>query len=306
MPALSSRGSTSAWRNPLPFLGVLLLRLTSRLPIAIQQALGKGLGRLVYWIFPYRKQVARTNLELCFPEWSPHRIRQTLRRHYEAMGIGLFELGSAWFRKSEGLSSICDVRGLEHLDKLESEGRGVLLLSAHFTTLEIIGRLLLLRIPFSCLYRKPNQPYLARVMMAARQHWMRQVIHFDDVPNLVRALRSGERVWYAPDQGKRMKESAILPFFGVPARTNTATIRLAKMGRAAVVPYFGRRLNNGRYEIEILPEMSGLYDLAPEEAGARINKLIEEHIRQAPEQYFWLHRKFKRRGEGYPDVYAKV
>jgi KDO2-lipid IV(A) lauroyltransferase len=156
---------------------------------------------------------------------------------------------------------------------------------------------------FSCLYRKPNQPVIAKVMTRLRENRMRRVIHFDQMNELIRALREGEFIWYAPDQGKRIKYSAVLPFFGVPAVTNTATGRIARMGRAAILPFFGYRREDGTYQVDIYPEITEIPSRDPEADAIRINQLIEEFVRKAPEQYFWLHRRFKRRGPQYEDVY---
>ena len=196
------------------------------------------------------------------------------------------------------------ITGLEHLEAVKQSGRGALLLTAHCTTLEMGGRILLNHHPFACLYRKPDQPVIARTMTRSRTELMSKVIHFDEMNELIRSLRSGEFVWYAPDQGKRLKYSAILPFFGEPAVTNTATGRIAKMGRAAILPFYVHRKSNGHYQLDILPELEDIPSDNPEADALKINQLLESFIRQAPEQYFWLHRRFKRRGPGYEDAYA--
>jgi KDO2-lipid IV(A) lauroyltransferase len=154
------------------------------------------------------------------------------------------------------------------------------------------------------LYRKPNQPVIAREMTDIRTRNMHNVIHFDEVNDLIRALRDGEFVWYAPDQGKGMKYSEILPFFGEPAVTNSATVRIARMGKAAIVPFIGYRLPDGTYELKIFPELDHLPTKDPTADALEINHLMEDLIRMAPEQYFWLHKRFKRRGPEYPDAYA--
>ncbi len=286
-------------------LGILLLKFSARMPMPSLQFIGKALGSLVYWIFPYRKQVALVNIGLCFPEMTEKERRQLAYRHYQSMGMGIFELAAAWFKPNEAVQKFTRIKGLEHLQAVEESGRGVMLLTAHFTTLELYGRVFLMQRPFSCLYRKPNQPVLAREMTHIRKSRMRRVIHMDEVNELVRALRDKEIVWYAPDQGKKIKYSEVLPFFGVPAVTNTATGRLARMGKAAILPFFGYRLPDGNYQAEIFPELTDVPSKDPATDAIRVNQMIEKMIRMAPDQYFWLHKRFKRRGEGYPDVYKK-
>lgn len=296
--------STSLWHPPnaLAAAGIGLLKASALLPLPWTRAFGKAFGNLAATAFPYRRKIALTNLRLCFPERDEAGHRRLLRQHYQAVGMGIFEMGAAWYQSDERVRALAEVHGLEHLDAVNASGRGALLLTAHSTTLEIVGRILITHRPFSCLYRKPNQPVLAREMTRSRQRLMRRVIHFDEMTELVRALRSGELIWYAPDQGKRLKYSALVPFFGVPAVTNTATGRIARMGRAAILPFFGYRQPNGRYRVDILPEMTELPTEDPEADARVINRLIESFIRKAPEQYFWLHRRFKRR-PGLEDVY---
>jgi KDO2-lipid IV(A) lauroyltransferase len=298
--------SAALWHpaNLLAAFGLLLLRLSALLPLTWSRSIGSGLGWLAAWAFPYRRGVALTNLKLCFPDRSPEERRRLLRHHYRAMGIGLFELGAAWYKPDDAFPPFTRIRGLEHLDALRDAGQGALLLTAHSTTLEITGRILLAQRPFSCLYRRPNQPRIAMAMTTMRRSRMEKVIHFDEMQEMVRALRQGHLIWYAPDQGKRLKYSALIPFFGEPAVTNTATGRIARMGRAAVLPFFGYRDNHGIYQIEILPPLDNFPSEDDEADALRINRLIEDYVRKAPEQYFWLHKRFKRRGPTLPDAYA--
>lgn len=299
--------STSLWRpgNALAALGMLFLRLTARLPLTWMRAAGKALGSVAAVVWPYRRHVGLTNLRLCFPEMSEKERKRLLFRHYQAMGMGVFELGAAWFKPWGAMRKVTKITGLEHLEALRESGRGALMVTAHFTTLEIAARCLLEEYKFSCLYRKPNQPYVAEVMTKVREARVNQVIHFNEMPALIRALRGGDFVWYAPDQGKKLKYSAVLPFFAEPAVTNTATGRIAKMGKAAIVPYFGYREADGTYRLEIYPELTGLPTDDPEADAVAINRILEGFILRAPEQYFWLHRRFKRRGPDYPDAYAR-
>lgn len=299
--------STSLWRpgNLLAAIGVLLMKGSARLPLSWSRAIGKAIGTVAGVIFPYRRHVALTNLRLCFPDMPEKERRRLLYRHYQSMGMGMFELAAAWYKPGEQLETCSTVTGLEHLEKVAKSGRGALLLTAHFTTLEIAGRLLLNKRRFSCLYRRPDQPVIAKAMTEARMSRMNRVIHWNETNDLIRALREGEFIWYAPDQGKRMKYSAILPFFGVPAVTNTATGRLARLGKAAIIPFVGYRDEKGHYHVEILPELENIPSKDPEADALEINHLLESFILKAPDQYFWLHRRFKKRGPGYEDPYAK-
>jgi hypothetical protein len=181
-------------------------------------------------------------------------IRRLGRAHFGALALGVFETCAAWWAPRRRLPAH-EITGLEHLAAARAGGRGVLLLTAHFTTLEMCGRLFNEARKFGCLYRDPNNPVVAHMMRRSRERRMSVAVHFDDLRGLIRALKTGEIIWYAPDQARRLKLSAVLPFFGVPAVTSTATSRIAAMTGAAVVPYFGRRRPDGSYLLTILPAL---------------------------------------------------
>lgn len=286
------------------WLGFALFRGLTLLPWSIRRALARALAAFVFHLLPIRRRVVLVNLRLCFPEKSEREIRTLARAHYDALALGLFETCAAWWEKAENLPPFRIV-GREHLEAALARGKGALLLTAHATTLEICARMMAVTVKFACLYRDPNNPVVASVMRRGREKQASLAIHFDDLRGLLRALKQNLPVWYAPDQGKRTKMSEILPFFGVPALTNTATSRIAQMGATAVVPYFGRRLPDGTYELEILPALDDFPSGDHSADGLRVNRIIEDFVRRAPEQYFWVHRRFKRRGPDLPDVYAR-
>jgi KDO2-lipid IV(A) lauroyltransferase len=123
---------------------------------------------------------------------------------------------------------------------------------------------------------------------------------------MVRSLREGTPVWYAPDQSYHLKQSALLPFFGVPAMTNTATGTLAKLGKAKAIPFFPRRLPEGGYELLLLPPLEDMPSGDAEADTMKYTAVLEDQIRRCPEQYYWVHRKFKNRPETLPEVYADL
>ena len=284
------------------WLGVALFRLLNELPWPEKRLLARGLGWTFFHWVPVRRRVVLINLRLCFPEKSEPEIRAIARAHYDSLALGLFEVCAAWWARAGDLPA-GRINGLGHLQAALARGHGAILLTAHFTTLEICGRFMAEALPVGCLYRDPNNPVIAHMMRRQRERRMSIAVHFDDLRGLVRALRAGHAIWYAPDQGKRTKSSEILPFFGIPAITNTATGKITEMTGAPVVPYFARREADQSYTLTLLPPLENFPTADAAADAVRINRLIEEHVRQAPEQYLWVHKRFKARGPGYPEVY---
>lgn len=284
------------------WFAVGVLWLLDKLPWPEKRLLARGLGWFIFNALTIRRRVVFTNLRLCFPQLSVQQISVLARAHYDALALGVFEVCAGWWAKKEDLPPH-RVVGLEHLQNALARGHGAILLTAHFTTLELCGRMMAETAAMGGLYRDPNNPVVAHLMRGQRERHMSVAVHFDDLRGLVRALRAGHPIWYAPDQGKRSKSSEILPFFGVPAITNTATSKIAEMTGAPVVPYFAKREADHSYTLTVLPPLENFPTADAAADAVRINHLIEDHIRAAPEQYFWVHKKFKARGPGYPEVY---
>ena len=284
------------------WLGLGFLWVADKLPWPEKRLLARGLGGFVFHVLCIRRRVVFTNLKLCFPDKSVRELSALARAHYDALALGLFEVCAAWWAKTGDLPPH-RITGLEHLRAALARGHGAILLTAHFTTLEICGRYMAEALPVGCLYRDPNNPVVAHLMRGQRERHMAVAVHFDDLRNLVRALRANHAIWYAPDQGKRSKSSEILPFFGVPAITNTATGKIAAMTGAPVVPYFARREADHSYTLTLHPPLENFPTADASADAIRINRLIEENVRLCPEQYFWVHKRFKARGPGYPEVY---
>lgn len=286
------------------WLGLAVFWAAAQLPWRWHRGLARLLGGFVYYFVPIRRRVVQVNLRLCFPEKSARERRALARAHYVALARGLFETCMAWWSPLAEFPPY-RILGREHLEAAHAAGRGVILLTAHVTTLEVCGRIMTDLFSIGCLYRDPNNPVIAQQMRRQRERRMAIAVHFDDLKGLIRALRSGHTIWYAPDQGKRTKLSEILPFFGVPAITNTATGKLAAMTGAPVVPYFARGEADGSYTLTVLPPLENFPTADANADAIRINALIEHHVRLAPAQYLWVHKRFKARGPGYPEVYAR-
>ena len=294
-------------RHWLTWLGIGCLRLTCLLPYRWHIGLGKAIGRLGHRISAKRRAIARRNIELCFPELSADERDRLALEHFEALGASMMEMGLARWASDKKLTSMMTITGAEYIQQVLDEGYGVILLSAHFSALEISGRVLSQNCPpFDAVYRRFRSPLTTEFLASSRELAARRVIEKNDIKSMVRSLRNGLPVWYAPDQSYHLKQSALLPFFGVPAMSNTATGTLAKLGKAKAVPFFPRRRPEGGYELTILPPIEGLPSDDPEEDTKKYIAILENQIRRCPEQYFWVHRKFKNRPAPLPDAYADL
>ena len=301
---LSSYWSPRYW--PV-WLGMGLLRLVCLLPHRMALGIGGALGRLMHAVGGKRRAVVRRNIELCFPDLSPQERDALARAHFGALGMMLVEMGLGRWASDRHLLSITKLQGIEHVNQALDAGKGVILLSAHFTTLEIMGRVLALNMPpFDAVYRKNRSEFMTELQRSGRERSAETTIEKRDIKKMVRSLRNGRAVWYAPDQSYNRKGAEILPFLGVPALHTTATSTLARLGNAAVVPFFPRRLADASYELTLLPAFEGFPGDDPREDTRRYIEVLEAQIRRCPEQYFWVHRKFKSLPDGYPDYYSDL
>jgi KDO2-lipid IV(A) lauroyltransferase len=287
------------------WLSLGFLKLIAHLPMRVNFVLGRGLGWLFFHLIPSRKRIADTNIRLCFPELDESAREQMVRRIIESCGISIFESAMALWGPAKRLRSCHSISGLEHLQAAKAAGRGVLLVGCHMTSLDICGRILALHTKFDVLYRQDPNPLLAYMLVKAREDFNGESIISVETRKLVRNLRAGRVVWYASDQDYGIKHSIFAPFFGIPAATVPGTGRFAKLGNAQVMMFSHYRESNGHYRIEIsapwgnFPTGDDIVDCA------HANKMIESVIRKKPEQYLWVHRRFKTRPAGEPAFYKK-
>ena len=298
---LSSYRAPKYW--PIWFaMGVL--RLICLLPHQAALATGRILGRLAYCVSSSRRRIVQRNIELCFPKMGPQEHHALVVEHFKALGMMLVEMGLGRWASDKHLQSITVIKGIEHLRKAKEDGRGAILLAAHFTTLEVSGRVLAISLPFDGVYRRNRSDFITEIQRSGRERSVINTIEKRDIKKMVRNLRAGRTVWYAPDQSYNRKGAEIIDFFGVPSMHTTATSTLTRLGKAIVIPFFPRRLPDGTYEITLLAPLENFPSDDPVADTRRYVGLLEEHIRTCPEQYFWVHRKFKDLPDDYPDYYA--
>jgi len=301
---LSSYWAPRYW--PVWF-GMGLLRLVCLLPHRAALAVGRVLGRIAHRIGGSRVAIVRRNIELSFPDLSPDQRNDLAFEHFKALGMMAIEMGLGRWASTQHLKSITKLIGAEHVLNALATGKGVILLSAHFTTLEISGRVLADAIPpFDAVFRKNRSEFMTELQRTGREVAADTTIEKRDIKKMVRSLRNNRSVWYAPDQSYSRKGAEVIEFFGVPAMHTTATSTLARLGDALVVPFFPRRLDDMTYELVLLPAFDNFPSGDPVADTKRYVAILEDHVRTCPEQYFWIHRKFKDLPADLPDLYADL
>ncbi|MEQ8954048.1 MAG: LpxL/LpxP family Kdo(2)-lipid IV(A) lauroyl/palmitoleoyl acyltransferase [Gammaproteobacteria bacterium] len=273
---------------------ISLMWLIARLPFPIQLGIGTGVGHLSYYLASSRRRICETNLRLCFPDLSTDEHRKLVRNTFVSNGIGLIEVGISWCRKPEAFRRRVSIEGLENLEQAVTQGKGVLLVCAHFKTLVIGGFLLSLFHKMDVTYRAHKNKLFDAFMFNGRKRLYPEVIERQDVRGAFRCLEAGHVVWYAPDQDYGPRRAVFVPFFGQPAATTTATSRFAAHNNSPVI-FFShyRNEDNSGYHLRLSQPLAG-YPSGDDEKDARqINAIVEQAVRERPQQYLWLHKRFK-------------
>lgn len=274
----------------------------AQLPWSLQRAIGPVVGWLARMLIPARRRAARTNIALCFPELDAAAREKLLREHFRDVGIGLFEFARAWWGSAGPMRRTVRIEGMEHVQALQAQKRGVLFVSGHFMTLELCGRLMCDHLPLAGMYRRLRSPVLEWAVKRGRLRYACAMYSNDEIRPAMRHLKQGGFLWYAPDQDMRGKDTVFAPFFGVPAATITATHQFARLSGCAVVPFFHRR-EGADYVLRVGAPLADFPSADATADSARVNASIEAMVREAPSQYLWLHRRFKRRPEGMVSPY---
>lgn len=287
------------------WLGAGAIWLIAQLPYPALLWLGRRLGALVRSVPSARRRIAEANIALCFPELDANAQAVLVDRNLRDIGLMMVEFAQGWMGSDRRIARIpLRIEGMEHLDAARAEGRGVLLVGGHFSHLELCARLVAQRISLAGMYRKMDSAVFEWIVLRARLHYAAAMFDKDDIRGTVKYLRGGGTLWYAPDQDMRSKDTVFAPFFGVPAATLTATHHLARMSGALVIPFFHQRLPDGHgYAMRLDPPLRDFPGTDVRLDTARINASIEQMVRAAPEQYLWVHKRFKTRPPGTAEIY---
>jgi KDO2-lipid IV(A) lauroyltransferase len=298
-PAMSPPTFQKEWWGPrywLIWLGVFFVWSLAKLPWAIQLRLGVAIGWLAYKCLGRRVDDTRTNLRMCFPEKNETEREAMVRDVFRNAGLTVFETTNAWFRPVEYYRNRVTFEGLEHLERLQAEGRSILMLGAHYSMLDLGGDLAALHFKVNTVYRPQKNPLINFVVARGRCHTGQGVIPNHDMRGLIRALKKKVIVWYATDQDYGIQHAVFVPFFGVPAATITTPSRMARMNNAALLLIqFNRLGDEEKYQLRLTPALENFPSAEGDEVAdtARLNLELEKLIRIAPTQYMWYHRRFK-------------
>ena len=265
--------------------------------------IGKVLGIITFRLAKERRYITETNIRLCFPELDNRAKDKLVYEAFIANGIGLIETGASWVRSAKHFVSLAEIKNLEVLTEAQNEGKGVLLLGAHFSTLDLGANILSAFCPFAVTYRPHRNPLFDAFMHRGRQTNCESVIDRYDIRGAFRHLKQGKILWYAPDQDYGPEHAVYAPFFGQNAATITATSRFAAINHSAVVLVRHHRSNqSGLYDMEFTRVNSSDFPTGDDKKDATlINGYIEKAIRHNPEQYLWMHKRFKTQPGGKPE-----
>lgn len=287
------------------WLGLGLLRLLILLPTGMQWQLGRLLGWLLRHVMTSRREVATTNLRLCFPELSEAERQQLLIDNFASLGFSLFETAMSWWAGEARIARLHRMDGVENVEAALAEGKGVLMLGAHFMTLDLAGRMLKQHTNVHVIYRPFKHPLFDALVRHYRTTCFGTAIERQDIRGILRSLKQNNPVWYAPDQDYGTRHSVFVKFFGIDTAVITVGSRLAKMSGAKVLYFFHQRLADGSYVIKCTPALDDFPSGDDMQDTQRLTDILEQEIRQYPEQYLWIHRRFKSRPPGVEPYYPR-
>lgn len=287
-------------------VGIFILWLIHFLPFRIIVAIGNGIGLLLYLLAAERSKVGAINLKLCFPGMSDEARTKLLRDHFKMFSRGLIERTILWWSSAARIRSLIRVEGVEHFEAIKDKPS--ILLTPHFVGMDVGGQWIAQHTDTVCMYANQKNMYLTELLLQKRARFRKQRLYSrqQGLRPILKGMREGHPFIYPPDQDQGVKDGAFISFFGVPAATMTSLPRIAQMTGAKVVPSITRVLPGGEgYVLTFYPAWEN-YPSGDDVADARrMNEFIEQRALEMPEQYFWLHKRFKTRPEGEASFYPE-
>ena len=290
------------YANPRYWMTGLLLGIFwlfhKLLPYRVKLPICRALGRVAYRVFPSRRSIAEVNLSLCYPDMSEADRNAMVRRNFEQVFASILEVAISWWGKDDGMLDNVSIEGSEHIDNAIAQGKGVILIGAHFLTIELGAALVKKHIGESkalhVVYRDQKNELINAWSLRGRSRHVKNCINSKNSKQIVKAIRSKEMVWYAPDHDHGPQNTVFAPFFGHPAATLTTTATLAKISGAPVIMMGTyRKSDYTGYSLKFQPPLENFPSDDDLQDASLVNRAIENAISEAPDQYMWIHRRFK-------------
>jgi lipid A biosynthesis lauroyl/palmitoleoyl acyltransferase len=284
---------------------ILLMRIAVFIPFQFQVILGKAIGKLIYPFMKKLRETAYSNISNCFPEKKQPQVTLLVKQHFDAIGISLFETANAYYGSDRKIKKLLSINNKHFFsDALKDEG-GIILLCSHFMPLMLGSRALLLENTIANVYRPQNNKLFDKVMVKGYTKNGAVMIKSKDTRSILKAIKNSLPIWYAPDQDLGINNSVFAPLFGIETATASATARLAKNNNTRVIPYSFIRTKHG-YEMSFDKPIKNYPSNDPIKDATTTNKILENQIIKAPEQYLWIHRRFKTRPDGQENFYNDI
>lgn len=286
------------------WLAIASLRVVSLLPYRGCLGAGRLIGRTLLLLSGSRQKVIDTNLARCFPEKTTDERDRIKRQCYQNLGISLIEMAMCWWWSDDRLRPLVQISGQENVDAVLASGRGVILLTGHYTSLEIGGRLPTLFMPLQGMYRTQRNRLFDSYLYTRRKSYLVNLVSRKNTRQLLKGIREQVPTWYAPDQDFKRERNVFAPFMGIATATISASARIAEAGNAAMLPYYPERKADGSgYVLHIEPALENFPSGDEVADASAINRTIEKWVREFPDNYMWIHQRFKSRPPGEPPFY---
>ena len=288
----------------LTWILILLMRVGVFVPFRLQVFFGKIIGKLIYPVMTELRKTAYSNISNCFPDKKQPQVTLLVKQHFEAIGISLFETANAYFASDKKIKKMLIIVNEQHFtEALKKEG-GIILLGSHFMPLMLGSRALLIKHTIANIYRPQNNKLFDKVMVKGYLKNGAVMIKSTDTRSIIRAINNSLPIWYAPDQDLGRNNSVFAPLFGIQTATALATSRLAKNNNTRVIPYSFIRTKHG-YEMSFDKPLKNYPSGDAIQDASKTNQILEKQILKNPEQYLWIHRRFKTRPEGEENFYSE-
>ena len=289
------------------WIGVFFIRIFAFLPYSWMKQISSILGRLFFNVAKTRRRIIEANINLCFPDKTAEERKELSRQAFISAIMAVFETSIAWWGDKNSIPQLHTVEGMEYLEAADKKGKGVILLVSHFTTMEIAGAFLNSHIDNLKVVYKPSNNELFEYFIERKRldRCCSGLLKHKNIRGIVRSIKEGNVVWYAPDQDFATKDSTFAPFMGVMTSTLLSTQRLAKLTGAPVVPFYvSRNKGKNKYTMHFSPELENFPNEDEDTGATMVNHAIEKQVKNTPEQYLWAHRRFKTRPPGEKEIYS--